>query len=183
MVEDDDMLLFRQSIGGVKPLPENEKVALTQQQRLHAKRQRKRQHDSTDQKDQRQANAYFTFSDAFHGYIPPEGPTRYAVDREHHDQIKRLRRGDFAPEIILDLHGLSREEAKLEIAALLYHAKQQHVQCVCIVHGVGAGILKQQVPHWLIQHPDIAAFHQAPLEWGGKGALLVKLVHADPKLG
>ncbi len=41
------------------------------------------------------------------------------------------------------------------------------------MHGVGKYVLKKQVPLWLAQHPDILAFHQAPLEFGGHGALLV----------
>jgi DNA-nicking Smr family endonuclease len=51
-------------------------------------------------------------------------------------------------------------------------AQKQHVHCICIVHGIGTYILKQSVPSWLVQHPAILGFHQAPLEWGGNGALL-----------
>ena len=41
------------------------------------------------------------------------------------------------------------------------------------MHGIGKYILKQKAPMWLAQHPDVMAFHQAPLEFGGAGALLV----------
>ena len=34
-------------------------------------------------------------------------------------------------------------------------------------------IYKKQVPLWLAQHPDILAFYQAPLEFGGQGTLSV----------
>ncbi|MGO3798867.1 MAG: Smr/MutS family protein, partial [Vibrio casei] len=30
-------------------------------------------------------------------------------------------------------------------------------------------------PLWLAQHPDVMAYHQAPLEFGGNGALLILL--------
>jgi DNA-nicking Smr family endonuclease len=47
------------------------------------------------------------------------------------------------------------------------------------VHGIGSHILKNKVPHWLVQHPDVMAFHQAPLEWGGNGALLALIELKD----
>ncbi|WP_240615482.1 endonuclease SmrB [Alteromonas facilis] len=181
--DDDDLHLFRDSLKGVKPLGKNDKVSLSAQQKRALKKPKQTRLEGLSSSEQAKANAYFAFSDAFEGYVEPEGPVRYSSDREHHDEMKRLRRGDYVPELLLDLHGLSREEAKQELAALIFHAKQQHIACVCVVHGIGSGILKKQVPHWLIQHPDIIAFHQAPLEWGGKGALLVLLNNTDPKLG
>ncbi|MFT5677369.1 MAG: DNA-nicking Smr family endonuclease, partial [Paraglaciecola sp.] len=81
--------------------------------------------------------------------------------------------GDYPPDLILDLHGYKREEAKLEIAALIQAAQKHHAHCVCIVHGIGTHVLKKSIPNWLVQHPLVLGFHQAPLEWGGKGALLV----------
>ena len=87
-------------------------------------------------------------------------------------EAKNLRRGIYAPDLILDLHGLDQKQAKLEIAALLFACQKEHARCICIVHGLGSRILKNKVPHWLVQHPDVMAFHQAPLEWGGDGALL-----------
>jgi DNA-nicking Smr family endonuclease len=94
-------------------------------------------------------------------------------DGDHTYEAKNLRRGMYAPDLILDLHGLDQNQAKQEISALLYACQKEHAQCVCIVHGLGGKILKNKVPHWLVQHPDVIAFHQAPLEWGGAGALLV----------
>ncbi|MBJ7019560.1 Smr/MutS family protein, partial [Vibrio cholerae] len=51
----------------------------------------------------------------------------------------------------------------------------ENVHCACVQHGIGKHILKQNVPLWLAQHPEVLAFHQAPLEFGGDGALLVLL--------
>ena len=41
------------------------------------------------------------------------------------------------------------------------------------MHGIGEHILRHKVPQYLVQHPDILAMHQAPLEYGGKGAVLI----------
>ena len=88
-------------------------------------------------------------------------------------EAKRLRRGDYVPDMLLDLHGLTQQQAKLELAALLEACRRQHIRCACVMHGHGKHILKQRVPMWLAQHPDVMAFHQAPKEWGGDSALLV----------
>ena len=88
-------------------------------------------------------------------------------------ELKKLRRGDYVPDLMLDLHGLTQQEAKLELAALLEACRRQHVRCACVMHGHGKHILKQRIPMWLAQHPLVQAFHQAPKLWGGDAALLV----------
>lgn len=124
------------------------------------------------QKEMKQAAASFHFSDGYEGYFDITGPLKYVKPGEDTYEVKKLRRGEYPPDLILDLHGLKREEAKLEIAALIVAAQKQHSHCVCIIHGIGNHVLKKNVPNWLVQHPAILGFHQAPLEWGGNGALL-----------
>ena len=171
-IEDsDDMALFRQEIKGVAPLKQDTYVPETIRPEVKIRRQ---------QKANRQARASFEFSDAFEGFIPPEGALRYCRQDVPGYELKRLRRGTYNPDYILDLHGLTRAQAKHELAALLHTTWQEHVDCVCIVHGVGSGVLKQALPHYLIQHPRVMAFHQAPLEYGGQGALLVLLEVESP---
>lgn len=125
----------------------------------------------------KQRMASFEFSDAFEGYFDSgdSASSKRSFIREDVSkvQFKALKRGDLLPELILDLHGLNKEQAKNEIAALLDEAYRLHYECVNIIHGVSGGVLRKQVPNWLIQHPYVQAFHQAPLEWGGNGALLV----------
>ncbi|MFT6984510.1 MAG: DNA-nicking Smr family endonuclease [Psychromonas sp.] len=113
------------------------------------------------------------FSDEFEPHLAEDGPVRYLRQDAQKYLLKQLRRGDFSPEIILDLHGLTQEEAKRELGALIACCKREGLYCCSVMHGVGKHILKKQVPLWLAQHPDILAFHQAPLEFGGYGALLV----------
>lgn len=169
--DSDDMALFRQEIKGVAPLKQDTFVPETPRPEVKIRRQ---------QKTHRQAQASFEFSDAFEGFIPPEGALRYCRTDVPGYELKQLRRGDYSPDYILDLHGLTKAQAKYELAALLHTAWQEHVDCVCVVHGVGSGVLKQALPHYLIQHPRVLAFHQAPLEYGGQGALLVLLEVESP---
>lgn len=182
MADDEDWTSFRNAFKDVKPISSPDKVILTRADKLAAAKSQRRSDISESIKNERRSKAYFAFSDSYEAHFSDSGPLKYVRDNTHTHKLKQLRRGDYVPDLILDLHGLKRETAKHEIAALLYEAKQQHFDCACIVHGIGSGILRQQVPNWLVQHPDVVGFHQATLEWGGNGALLVLIAHADPKL-
>ncbi len=127
---------------------------------------------------QEQVDASYYFSDEFQPNLDTEGATRYVREGSNHYELKKLRRGDYPPELFLDLHGLTQLQAKQEIGALIAACRREHVYCACVMHGHGKHILKQQTPLWLAQHPDIIAFHQAPKEWGGKAALLI-LIELD----
>ena len=60
-------------------------------------------------------------------------------------QAEKLRRGDYSPELFLDLHGLTQQQAKQELGALIAACRREHVFCACVMHGTG-NILKQQTP-------------------------------------
>ncbi|MGI2261513.1 endonuclease SmrB [Shewanella sp. GXUN23E] len=118
-----------------------------------------------------EADSYF--SDTYQPLLPVEGPMRWMRPDCDSFELKRLRRGDYVPDLLLDLHGYRQSEAKLELAALIHACVKENIQCCCVMHGYGSGILKQQTPMWLAQHPKVKAFHQAPKEWGGDAAVLV----------
>ncbi|MBU3003350.1 endonuclease SmrB [Paraglaciecola arctica] len=129
--------------------------------------------NNKDLSEIKQAAAAFEFSDGFEGHFDIDQPLKYVKPEADSHEVKRLRRGDYPPDLILDLHGLKKEQAKHEIAALIHAAQKQHVYCVSIMHGKGTYVLKKSIPNWLIQHPAVLGFHQAPKEWGGQAALLV----------
>lgn len=163
-LNDSDKNVFKQAIGKVKPLAQD----TIHPQNLTSKKKVKRQLEKQQFEKQQ-----FFFSDEFEPNLESKGPMKYVRADVDTFEAKRLRRGEYSPELILDLHGLKQQESKQEIAALLAACIKQHVNCVCIIHGIGNRVLKTKVPHWLVQHPDVMAFHQAPLEYGGDGALLV----------
>jgi DNA-nicking Smr family endonuclease len=123
------------------------------------------------QKKQHQAE--FFFSDEYVPDIDTNGTVNYVQDGQDRFLAKQLRRGDFVPDLTLDLHGLNKELAKDELAGLIHECKKKHYYCACVVHGIGGHILRHKVPQYLVQHPDVIAIHQAPLEYGGKGAVLI----------
>lgn len=165
--ERDDENLFASAMQGVKPLSQDKTVLKTNSVKKFSAKQQSLKHKQIRQ------DAQFYFSDEFEPNLEQSGPMKYVREDVNSYETKRLRRGDYAPEIMLDLHGLKQEQAKLEIAGLISECQKSHIHCACIVHGLGGYILKQKVPHWLVQHPNVQAFHQAPLEWGGDGALLL----------
>jgi DNA-nicking Smr family endonuclease len=96
--------------------------------------------------------------------------------------LNRLRRGEWALQAELDLHGLRRDEAREALQGFLRQARVQGLRCVRVVHGKGHGspgrepVLKVRVQRWLAQAQEVLAFTQAPGPQGGAGALLVLLV-------
>lgn len=119
--------------------------------------------------------ALFYFSDQYEGYVAGDGAQSYVAPGEDPLLARALKRGQIQPQVTLDLHGMTQQQAKLELAALLHWCEQQHLHCACVVHGKGLGILARKVPNWLIQHPNVRAFHTAPRSWGRDGALLLLL--------
>lgn len=95
--------------------------------------------------------------------------------------LRRLRRGDWVSQAELDLHGLTKVEAKIELAEFLYECKRRGARCVRIIHGKGLRsknrepVLKHHVRHWLAQREEVLAFVQARPMDGGGGAVMVLL--------
>lgn len=97
------------------------------------------------------------------------------------DIVRKLRRGVWVTQGQLDLHGLRRDEARVQLVSFLRNAVQTGRRCVRVIHGKGNGspgrqsVLKGKVKGWLMQRDDVIAFTQARASDGGSGALLVLL--------
>jgi DNA-nicking Smr family endonuclease len=100
--------------------------------------------------------------------------------------VRKLRRGVWAIQAQLDLHGLRREEARERLNRFIHDAKRHGMRCVRVIHGKGNGspgrepVLKGKVKSWLVQKKDVIAFTQARASDGGNGALLVLLAPSAP---
>ena len=100
------------------------------------------------------------------------------------DVVRKLRRGVWALQGELDLHGLRTDEARERVQGFLREAQVKGWRCVRVVHGKGLGspgktpVLKGRVHSWLVQKKEVLAFVQARPADGGAGALVLLLVQA-----
>lgn len=97
------------------------------------------------------------------------------------DLLRRLRRGRWPTELVLDLHHATTDEAHVKLEAFLRACLNRGVRCVRIVHGKGYGspgarpVLKNAVGSWLRQLAAVLAYVECPEHEGGAGALRVLL--------
>lgn len=162
--------------------------ALRDKGRAHVPRQRPAPHPHQRERDERQAmrealsdevdvESLLLTDDGLSFRRPGVGP----------DVPARLRRGQWALQAELDLHGLTRDDARERLAAFVREAHRRGQRCLRIVHGKGHGspgrqpVLKSKVQRWLAQRAEVIAFAQASGAQGGAGALLVLLAPTPPK--
>src|SRR5215475_12932835 len=102
----------------------------------------------------------------------------------------RVARGKEAIDGRLDLHGLTQSEAHAALLRFLRAASARGARLVLVITGKGAreggserGVLKRQVPHWLVL-PEfrtlVIGFDNAHITHGGEGALYVRVRRGKP---
>lgn len=97
------------------------------------------------------------------------------------DVVTKLRRGHWALQGQVDLHGYTRDEARILLADYIHECHRRGMRCLRVVHGKGLGspgrqpVLKAKVQRWLAQRAEVIAFAQASGPQGGAGALVVLL--------
>ena len=97
------------------------------------------------------------------------------------EAVRKLRRGHWALQAELDLHGLRRDAAREALGQFIQESARRGLRCVRVVHGKGHGspgrepVLKGRVRRWLVQKSEVLAFVQARASDGGAGALIVLL--------
>ncbi|UXH76948.1 Smr/MutS family protein [Roseateles amylovorans] len=97
------------------------------------------------------------------------------------ESVRKLRRGHWALQGQIDLHGLRRDQAREALGQFIHDSARRGLRCVRVVHGKGNGspgrepVLKARVRRWLVQKQEVLAFVQARASDGGSGALIVLL--------
>lgn len=181
--EDDDLTFFRQALVTVKPLPPNKKCLRHPQIQYP-----KVQHTAMAVPTPTLTPPSFTLKKKHSLFVPDPPPEDVAAETtlvyaQHALPPKRMRQlqqGRIPYEARLDLHGLRSEAAEQALHGFIEHQHRLHHRCVLIIHGKGglhgeAPILKNNVNQWLRCNPHILAFHSAPPQYGGTGALFVLL--------
>jgi len=168
--------LFAESVGAVTPLPPHglAAAALVQPAREPWPRQR--------EADERAALAEAMSDEVdIESLLLTDDGLSFRREGVGPDVVARLRRGHWAIQAELDLHGLRRDEARDALALFLRDSRQRGARCLRIVHGKGLGspgrepVLKAKTQRWLGQSAEVLAFTQASGPQGGAGALIVLL--------
>ena len=95
--------------------------------------------------------------------------------------LRDLRRGRWVMQAELDLHGMSRDQARQALSEFLAECLARGQRCLRIVHGKGLRspgrepVLKELVRHWLAYRQEVLAYCQARAADGGGGAVTVLL--------
>ncbi|MCM2679231.1 endonuclease SmrB [Echinimonas agarilytica] len=170
---EDQELEFRQLMADVKQLRQDTITPPVQRKKIRSDK-------IVAQQKTAQREADFFFSDTFEAHFDDDETVRWLSQSAPADAVKKLKRGQLEPELLLDLHGMTQAQAKIELAALLVEAQRQNIDCITVMTGLGTGVLRKRLPHWLVQHPAVLAFTQATKAWGGRSALLIMLETSDP---
>jgi hypothetical protein len=172
---------FARAVGNVKPLPPKhrpgERAALPFVQAAPVAVQ----HQLDEQAVMREA-----LSDEFDAetLLDTDDALSYRRAGIGTDVTRKLRKGGWAIQGQVDLHGLRREDAREALVDFIKDAARMGWRCVRVVHGKGLGspgktpVLKSKVQSWLIQKQEVLAFVQARPAHGGAGALVVLLAQS-----
>lgn len=174
---DDDEATFRQAMAGVTPLED--------EPRVDAERSGAPPAAPLDA----EAEAYARLADLVAGTGPFDiaDTTEHVEGRAHgvdRRLLRRLRRGDFSLQAHLDLHGLTRDEARDAVESFVARSRTLGRRCVLLVHGRGLNsrdqvpVLKPALVSWLSRGRlgrQVLAFATARPTDGGAGALYVLL--------
>jgi DNA-nicking Smr family endonuclease len=172
--DDEEQLALLASIAGATPLAPDEHVRFEPPKPRPRPRQRERDERAV------MREAMHTPLDA-EGWFDEGSADAFMRNGVSRLTLRDLRRGRWAIQAHLDLHGCNRHEAHEEVHNFIDAALAAGKRCVRIVHGRGfgspgrEGVLRPLVRSWLGRRGDVLAFCHAPPRDGGEGALWVLL--------
>ncbi|GMQ45775.1 DNA endonuclease SmrA [Vibrio sp. 10N] len=180
MSQDDDLDLFQQMMGDVKPI-QHDTVEL------------KKSHQVSDaQMAKRQAALWLSEQDPEYlsiDYAPmvkPDDIIEFKRDGVQEGVYRKLRLGKYPLQAKLDLHRRTLKEAREEVIKFLQQCMRMDIRTVIIVHGRGErsnppALMKSYLANWLTQIKDVQCVHSAQRFHGGSGAVYVMLRKSQEK--
>lgn len=176
---EQDSDLFKQAMQDVVPLKDSNKVSQYDREKLQqvnrqTLRQIQRKQPNRLKRLTLDRSEVFSKVGAFESMY-------YAQKGVQMREINRLKKGEFGVESLLDLHGLTQEQAEIELNTFLADAISHHLRLLRIVHGKGYNsdneypVLKNLANEVLRQCPQVIAFTSAAEKDGGVGAVNVLL--------
>lgn len=166
--------MFRRAVGAVAPLPERNRARIERPLPPPAPRQTEADEDAV-------LHEAISGPLSFEDRLDMGDEAAFLRDGIARRVLTDLRRGRWVVQAQLDLHGLTREEARDALGRFLAESLQHGHRCLRLIHGKGLGspgqtpVLKHLSRAWLARREDILAFCQARPQDGGDGALLILL--------
>ena len=172
VVDDEDLRLFAQAVGPVRPIAGNDAVNSRKQ--------------SLPEPRQSQLDEARVTDELMHSAIDPAEievgeELSYLKPGLSPRLLRRLKRGHFSIADEIDLHQMTAAVARTAIKQFLDEHKRHGQLCLKIIHGKGlrsradGPILKRLVDGMLRQRADVLAFASAKPAEGGTGAVIVLL--------
>ncbi|MGC9423931.1 MULTISPECIES: DNA endonuclease SmrA [Vibrio] len=174
MSHDDDLALFQQMMGDVKPL-------------THDVAELKKGHTVTDAQLAKRQSAialsehnpdYLSIDSA--PMLKPDDVVEYKKDGVQDGVYKKLRLGKYPIQARLDLHRKTLKQARDEVCHFLAQCMRLDMRTILIIHGRGErstppAMIKSFVAHWLTQIDEVQCAHSAQRFHGGTGAVYILL--------
>ena len=174
----EELELFRQEMADVEPLPAPSLAPIGG----------RHQHRTPGQAYRREAAqrdmALFDENQlptVFVETMHPEASLSFKRGGIQNGVFRRLQKGGYDIEAMLDLHGLTVEQARHEVHRFIQDCLRHDVRLALISHGKGRNnkeqrpVLKSFLARWLPMFPEVMAFHSAQRWHGGAGAIYVML--------
>lgn len=170
--KDDESDLFRKAVGKIRPV---------KQDKIPPHRPRRKPVPEQTRRDQREVINSLLSDDYDSAEIETGEELVHIRPGLQQTVIRKLRRGQYAIEAELDLHGATVTQAREAVDEFLGAARERGKRCVRIIHGKGHSsvgkmpVLKGKVNSWLRQKDEVLAFCSARPNDGGTGAVYVLL--------
>lgn len=168
----DDTALFRDMIGDVQPIAGGRKLPDKPRPKPHAKFSRADDRAVLEESLQHEPDLVDVETGEELVFHRPNVTRRV---------LRQLRRGNFAIQDEIDLHGMTVDEARVALRDFISECHDRRLGCVRVVHGKGLGsgprgpVLKAGVNRWLSRWDEVVAFCSAQVRHGGTGAVYVLL--------
>lgn len=172
----DDKSLFEQAMMGVRPLAQNNKISLSRDKIPAEVTKRRRVAAQAPV-----INELNPLSDHAEAFVDGAEILQYKHTSVQNAVFRKLKQAKFRCEAVLDLHGLTIEQAREEVFDFIQLSRQQGCACITIVHGKGhnsdsnKAALKTFVNRWLLDLETVLAYCSAQPKDGGTGSVYVLL--------
>jgi DNA-nicking Smr family endonuclease len=166
-VSKEDLATFHKAVEGTKPL-KHDKIRLTPPPLKIRKQQVKFDDDELNLNEALDINP-----------VQGEEFINFKQNSISNKILRKLRKGQYNVDAILDLHGMSVDKAKHAVYSFLQQCLHEGIRVVLIIHGKGhhskMPILKNKLNHWLREINVVLAFCSASPSHGSRGAMYVLL--------